>query len=97
MTDKRNKGKKGGAKRHKEETKEALKGIKNPSIRRLARRGGVKRINNLTYDEIREILKVFLENVLRSAIVYMDYAKRKTITLNDIVHALKHNKQTLYT
>jgi histone H4 len=34
-------------------------GITKPAIRRLARRGGVKRISNLIYDETRAILKVF--------------------------------------
>jgi histone H4 len=34
-------------------------GITKPAIRRLARRGGVKRISNLIYDETRAILKVY--------------------------------------
>ena len=33
------------------------------AIRRLARRGGVKRISGLIYDETRGVLKAFLENV----------------------------------
>jgi histone H4 len=35
-------------------------------IRRLARRGGVKRISGLIYEESRGVLKVFLENVIRA-------------------------------
>lgn len=38
-------------------------GITKPAIRRLARRGGVKRISGLIYEETRGILKIFLENV----------------------------------
>ena len=38
-------------------------GITKPAIRRLARRGGVKRISGLIYEETRGVLKVFLENV----------------------------------
>ena len=34
-----------------------------PAIRRLARRGGVKRISGLIYEETRGVLKIFLENV----------------------------------
>ena len=41
----------------------ALVGITKPAIRRLARRGGVKRISGLIYEETRGVLKIFLENV----------------------------------
>ena len=38
-------------------------GITKPAIRRLARRGGVKRISGPIYEETRGVLKIFLENV----------------------------------
>jgi histone H3/H4 len=41
----------------------AASGITKPAIRRLARRGGVKRISGLIYEETRGVLKIFLENV----------------------------------
>jgi histone H4 len=40
-----------------------VSGITKPAIRRLARRGGVKRISGLIYEETRGVLKIFLENV----------------------------------
>jgi hypothetical protein len=43
----------------------ASAGITKPAIRRLARRGGVKRISGLIYEETRGVLKIFLENVRR--------------------------------
>lgn len=46
-------------------------GHRHAAIRSLARRGGVKRISGLIYQETRGVLKVFLENVIRDA-------KRKT-------------------
>ena len=42
------KGRKSGGRRHKNK-KSALDGISNGSIRRLARRGGVKRISRTIY------------------------------------------------
>ena len=39
------------------------------AIRRLARRGGVKRISGLIYEETRGVLKIFLENVRLSRIL----------------------------
>lgn len=38
------------------------------AIRRLARRGGVKRISGLIYEETRGVLKIFLENVSLAAL-----------------------------
>jgi hypothetical protein len=43
--------------------KDTLKGITAPDIRRLARRGGVKRIRFDIYEETRGILKRFLQEV----------------------------------
>ena len=39
-----------------------------PAIHRLARRGRVKRICGLIYEETRGVLKVFLENVIRDSV-----------------------------
>ena len=75
---------------------ERLKGITQPAIRRLARRGGVKRISGLIYEEARGVLKVFLENTLRDAVTYCEHARRKTVTAMDVVYALKRQGRTLY-
>ena len=49
---------KGGAKRHRKILRDNIQGITKPAIRRLARRGGVKRISGLIYEETRGVLKV---------------------------------------
>ena len=74
----------------------AASGITKPAIRRLARRGGVKRISGLIYEETRGVLKVFLENVIRDAVTYTEHARRKTVTAFDVVYALKRQGRTLY-
>uniref|UniRef100_A0A8C1C9V5 Histone H4 n=1 Tax=Cyprinus carpio carpio TaxID=630221 RepID=A0A8C1C9V5_CYPCA len=76
---------KGGAKRHRKVLRDNIQGITKPAIRRLARRGGVKRISGLIYEETRGVLKVFLENVIRDAVTYTEHAKRKTVTAMDVV------------
>lgn len=48
----------GGAKRHRKILRDNIQGITKPAIRRLARRGGVKRISGLIYEETRGVLKV---------------------------------------
>jgi histone H4 len=87
---------KGGAKRHRKVLRDNIQGITKPAIRRLARRGGVKRISGLIYEEIRGVLKVFLEHVTRDAVTYTEHARRKTVTAMDVVYALKRQGKTLY-
>ncbi|XP_062039297.1 histone H4-like [Lepus europaeus] len=88
---------KGGAKRHRKVLLDNIQGITKPAIRRLARRGCVKRISGLIYEETRRgMLKVFLENVIHDAVTYTEHAKRKTVRAMDVVYALKRQGRTLY-
>jgi histone H4 len=85
------------AKRHaRKPNKASIEGITKPAIRRLARRGGVKRISSFLYDDSRNVLKSFLENVIRDSITYTEHARRKTVTVMDVVYSLKRQGRTLY-
>lgn len=91
----------GGARRHPRPRRDAIQGITKPAIRRLARRGGVKRISALVYEETRGVLKKFLEDVLHDAITYMKHRGSeekpgKTILPSDVIQALKRQGRTLY-
>ena len=86
---------KGGAKRHRKVMRENIQGITKPAIRRLARRGGVKRISGDIYEEIRGVLRHFLEDVIRDSVTYPEHARRKTVTAMDVVYALKRQGRTL--
>ena len=80
--------------------RDSSQGITKQAIRRLARRGGVKRMGSDQsgdiYTETRGALKVFLSRVLDKAILYTGHARRKTVTTMDIVMGLKANGVTLY-
>ena len=89
-------GKLSAKKRHKRVIRENIQGITKPAIRRLARRGGVKRLSGLIYDETRNVLKAFLEGIVRDAVTYTEHARRKTVTALDVVYALKRQGRTLY-
>ncbi|CAG9330838.1 unnamed protein product [Blepharisma stoltei] len=89
-------GKIGGKQKRRHVIRENIQGITKPAIRRLARRGGVKRLSGLVYDETRNVLKSFLENVVRDAVTYTEHARRKTVTALDVVYALKRQGRTLY-
>jgi len=56
---------KGGAKRHRYILRDNLQEISKQSIRRLARRAGVMRMSNLIYNEVRAVLKVFVQNLIQ--------------------------------
>lgn len=87
---------KGGAKRHLNVLRNNILGITKPAIRRLARKGGVKRISGLVYKETRGVLKEFLEKIIMDAIAFTEHARRKTVIALDVVHALKRQGRTLY-
>ena len=87
---------KGGVRRHRKHLRDNIQGITKPAIRRLARRGGVKRISNDVYEETRRALYAFLEKIIGTAITYTDYGRRKTVTAMDVVNALKKHGKTLY-
>ncbi|CAD6938763.1 hypothetical protein CF336_g8743 [Tilletia laevis] len=86
----------GGARRHVRILRDNIKGVTRPSLRRLARRGGVKRISAAVYDEAREAFHAYLRKVIADSIVYSDHGKRKTVTSMDVIYALKRQGHTLY-
>lgn len=84
-----------GAKRRNNATNVTNQTLPNKVILRLARRGGVKRLSALVYDQTRDILRVFLENLIRDAFAYSKYSKRNTVTALDVSYALKRNGGTM--
>lgn len=77
---------KGGAKRHRKVLRDNIQGITKPAIRRLARRGGVKRISGLIYEETRGVLKTFLEGTIRDAVTYTEHASESSH--NGSIHSI---------
>jgi histone H4 len=80
----------------KRRNRDNLEGITKPAIRRLARRGGVKRLSGAIYDECRGVLKTFLDTVIRDAAFYTEHARRRTISVQDVIFALKRQGRVLY-
>src|SRR3954462_7333467 len=88
---------KGGAKRHRKILRDNIQGITKPAIRRLARRGGVKRISGLIYEETRGVLKIFLENVCSFLIVSSDEVLTLKQVIRDSVTYTEHAKRKTVT
>ena len=76
--------KKGGAKRHRKVLRDNIEGITIGAIQRLAARGGVKRMSGLIPEEIRGVMKVFMESHLRDVITFVEHNRRKTVTRDDL-------------
>jgi histone H4 len=89
---------KSGAKRQNVKSSKVLAGgvVTNGAIRRLARRGGVKRISLASHGEVRNYIDEFLERVVRDSLTYAEHSKRLTISAMDVVYALKKNGRVLY-
>ncbi|KAJ7894791.1 hypothetical protein B0H13DRAFT_2339080 [Mycena leptocephala] len=88
---------KGGAKRRHKILRDNIQGVTRPAIRRLARRGGVKRISGIVYQETRGALKIYLEDVIRNSVtIPSTLGGIKTVTALDVVHALKRSGSALY-
>ncbi|WYZ45222.1 hypothetical protein EsH8_VIII_000538 [Colletotrichum jinshuiense] len=86
----------GGAKRHRQIIKDTIRGITKPAIRRLARRGGVKRISAMIYDDARSALDAWLRDVLKDCITYTEHRGAKTVTIYDVLHALRRKGTPIY-
>ena len=66
------------------------------SVRRMARRGGVKRIAMSVYDEARSVMHSFVRGLVRDALAYTEFGKRTTVSAMDVIHALKKRGKQLY-
>ncbi|KUJ16372.1 histone-fold-containing protein [Mollisia scopiformis] len=83
-------------KRNRKIIKDTIIGITKGDIKRLARRGGVKRISGTIYNGIREAMKDHLATILKDVTAIVDYQNRKTVTVGDVVFALKRLDRPIY-
>jgi histone H4 len=89
----------GGGVRHSKDKSNlsfAISGITKPAVRRLARRGGVKRVSGQVYFDTRLLMKDYLTKVLNDSNLYADNAQRKTIGVRDILAALRRRNECFY-
>ncbi|EMF09636.1 uncharacterized protein SEPMUDRAFT_151588 [Sphaerulina musiva SO2202] len=85
-----------GPKRHRKVLRDNLQGVTKGDIRRLARRGGVKRIQATIYDETRLVLRKRLEALLKDICAVVELSDRKTVCVTDVVFVLNRMGRPLY-
>lgn len=76
-------------KRHRKLLRDNIQGVTKPAIQRLCRRAGIKFVSGMLYDEVRSVLKIKLENVLRSTVTFTDHSRRKTIQTGDVLNGIQ--------
>lgn len=68
-----------------------IQGITKNALQRLAYKAGVKMMSGLMYEELRGVMRMFLENKLRGAIAVTEHHGRKTVMRGDLVASTKGN------
>jgi len=82
------KGAVGGLKKNRKVLRDNIQGVTKPAIRRLAYTAGVKTLSGLNYEEVRGVLRVYLEGVVRDTVTYTEHRRAKTVSSADVVSAL---------
>ncbi|KAI9882291.1 MAG: Histone H4 [Watsoniomyces obsoletus] len=85
-----------GQRRHRKILKDTIQGITKPDIRRMARRGGVKRISAAIYDDARAAMRDRLEALLRDIVSLVDHGKGRTVSVGMVIYALKRRGTPIY-
>lgn len=63
--------------------------VRRSTIKRFARRSGIRVVGSSTYDATRKVIEEFLRKILRDALEIMIISRRKKLTHEDVVRALE--------
>ena len=54
--------------------------LRKAGLMRLIRKAGIKRISGLIYEELRGVMKVNLEGIIKNSVIIMEHERKKTIS-----------------
>ena len=80
-----------GPKKPRKVIRDSIRGITDPAIKRILYRSGIRRIGKTMYEEIRGILKFWVEKIMKDVVTFTEYARRKTVSIQDLEDALESN------
>lgn len=66
--------------------------LTKPSFLRMIKEFEIKNVSHLVYEELRGIIKVELEELLYKIHILLQYKKKKTISLNDVIFVMDEPK-----
>ncbi|KAJ7114800.1 hypothetical protein C8R44DRAFT_794936 [Mycena epipterygia] len=67
-----------------------------PTIRRVARRGGVKHMSGLMYEETRGSLSLYLHGLIGDTVFHTEHGYRTTVNSDNVKHAFRRSGRILY-
>ena len=88
--------KQGGARRHRKVLRDNIQGITREHIQLLAARAGITALSELCHEELRGVLKVFMEKSIRQMVNSVEHRRSRTVQLLDVLTAAKVHNSTLY-
>ncbi len=71
-------------KTHRVILRDNIQGITRPALKRLCLRAGCARMQGTVYEEIRGVLKVYLEEMMHKIVGLTEFSRRKTIKKDDL-------------
>lgn len=80
-----------GPKKPRKVIRDSIRGITDPAIKRILYRSGIRRIGKSMYEEIRGILKLWVEKIMKDVVVFTEHSRRKTVSSQDLEDALESN------
>lgn len=60
------------------------------------REGGVKKISSFVYDDTWQVLKGYLEGIVRDGVTYTEHTRRKNVAALDVIYTLKRHDRAIY-
>ena len=74
----------GGKVKHRKIFRDNIHGISNPALLRMMQRAGVKRVNGFVYEELRDIMKTYMENIINATVIFVEHDRRVTVKAEDL-------------
>lgn len=78
-----------GVTRHRKVLRDTIQGFTKPALKHLYQRAGAKRISGHVYEESRSIIKVNVENWVRTVVTITEHARRRTVKPVDVLAAAR--------
>jgi histone H4 len=78
-----------GAKSQRTVLRNNIQGISRPALQRVMRRGGIKRISGLMYEELRDVMKMYMEEIIKDMVIFVEHDRRKTVQTEDLEASLE--------
>jgi len=83
------KAKKTTVKRPRKMLRDNIQGLTKPAIKRVARQAGVLRLDGEIYAEIRGVIKVQLEDIIRASLTFTEHGRRITVSTKDVLSGIE--------